>query len=411
MVLPELLRHHPARSVVDVGCGVGSWLRAAMECGATRGLGIDGDYVSREQLLVAQDLFLPADLAAAGLVDTIAARMTPRFDLVTCLEVAEHLPFDRSESLVDDLTRLGDVILFSAAIPYQHGTGHINEQWPEFWALLFRRKGFRCFDILRDRFWSSPDVKWWYAQNMLVFVREDSEAFTRFPADALDRPLARIHPSAWLATILYHWRPYRAAARGLEEDDFLALTTAWATGVNRLPDLKTLTRRSDDQDAEKDAFPFTRLVIADPEARIAAREDALAAERRNAAESAAKARETEDALTAALQRAERDLAEKTLQASHVSAANASLHTQVRRHVEQLAAIPRLQDALARRKREYDTLLAAHARLEHEIATARDETATLRAACARLAQERDDIRRSTSWRITWPIRALKRLFGG
>src|SRR5262249_60644531 len=51
-----------------------------------------------------------------------------RFDLVVCLEVAEHLPTDSAANLLTNLCNAGDVVLFSAAIPGQGGVNHINEK-------------------------------------------------------------------------------------------------------------------------------------------------------------------------------------------------------------------------------------------------------------------------------------------
>ena len=53
-----------------------------------------------------------------------------RFDLALSLEVAEHLPPECGSEFVQTLTDLSSVILFSAAIPFQGGTDHLNEQWP-----------------------------------------------------------------------------------------------------------------------------------------------------------------------------------------------------------------------------------------------------------------------------------------
>ena len=38
-----------------------------------------------------------------------------------------------ADNYINSLTRLAPVILFSAAIPFQGGSGHVNEQWPEYW--------------------------------------------------------------------------------------------------------------------------------------------------------------------------------------------------------------------------------------------------------------------------------------
>jgi 2-polyprenyl-3-methyl-5-hydroxy-6-metoxy-1,4-benzoquinol methylase len=64
---------------------------------------------------MAQSLDSPLDLGRA-------------FDLVISLEVAEHLPESAADAFIDSLVRHGDVILFSAAIPFQGGHRHINEQ-------------------------------------------------------------------------------------------------------------------------------------------------------------------------------------------------------------------------------------------------------------------------------------------
>jgi hypothetical protein len=84
-----------------------------------------------------------------------------------CLEVAEHLPADSAPTLIDSLVSLGPVILFSAAIPFQGGTHHVNEQWPEYWARHFSPR-----DIMRTvrRRFGVHDVEWYYAQNILLYV-------------------------------------------------------------------------------------------------------------------------------------------------------------------------------------------------------------------------------------------------
>ena len=97
-----------------------------------------------------------------------------RFDLVLCLEVAEHLPADSAPTLIDSLVSLGPVIVFSAAIPYQGGTHHVNEQRPEYWARHFATKEYVPVDFLRRQIWQLHDVEWFYAQNILRISNEDS---------------------------------------------------------------------------------------------------------------------------------------------------------------------------------------------------------------------------------------------
>lgn len=109
-MLPLIISAIQPRTAIDVGCGVGTWLAVLAESGVADVLGIDGDYVDRTLLQIAQERFLPRDL-------TLPIHLERRFDLVLCLEVAEHLPADSAPTLIDSLVSLGPVILFSAAIP------------------------------------------------------------------------------------------------------------------------------------------------------------------------------------------------------------------------------------------------------------------------------------------------------
>ena len=116
---------------------VGTWLRAALELGADERRHGRND-VDPEMRLIDRDRFIPADLATETIPQVLGSRAAQPFDLVMCMEVAEHLPHARAPSLVAELTSLSDAVLFSAAVPFQYGTNHVNEQWPEYWSILFR---------------------------------------------------------------------------------------------------------------------------------------------------------------------------------------------------------------------------------------------------------------------------------
>lgn len=166
VVVPLITSIVRPRSVVDVGCGVGSWLVAFRESGAERILGLDGGHVDPTWLLIPGECFRAVDLRRPF-------RLDEQFDLAVCLEVAEHLPKSSAGVLVESLIRLAPVILFSAAIPQQGGTHHVNEQWPEYWQRLFREYDYRMLDLIRKSIWKNPEVKFWYRQNTFLFVRGD----------------------------------------------------------------------------------------------------------------------------------------------------------------------------------------------------------------------------------------------
>lgn len=183
-IVPLVLELTGARSVVDVGCGRGSWLSVFREQGVETVLGVDGMYVSG--LEIPSELFLAHDLATPLELDRA-------FDLAVSLEVAEHLEPEAGAALVVSLVRLAPFVLFSAAIPGQLGEGHVNERWQGDWAAEFGAHGYRAFDPIRPLVWDDPSVEWWYAQNTLLYARDA----------ALDAPKATLlsvaHPRyvAW----------------------------------------------------------------------------------------------------------------------------------------------------------------------------------------------------------------------
>lgn len=179
-------------SVVDVGCGAGGWLAAFAAAGAADIAGFDGGAVPPDMLLIPADHFAKADLAAP-------LRLDRRFDLACSLEVAEHLPAERAAGFVADLTAAAPVVLFSAAIPGQGGVGHVNEQWPEYWANLFADRGYRPVDALRPQIWRHPRMQWWYAQNLLLFANDQALAAHPRLAEAAratrSQQLSLVHPA------------------------------------------------------------------------------------------------------------------------------------------------------------------------------------------------------------------------
>lgn len=192
IVVPFLLNTIPCRSVVDLGCGLGTWLSAFVSNGITDIMGIDGPYVERKNLLIPSSCFMAGDLTNPPAVDRV-------FDLAICLEVAEHIPSGAADRLVDKLVALSGFILFSAAIPFQGGENHINEQWPNYWIDKFAQHDYVPLDLLRDKFWDNEAIEFWYRQNLLLFVRRDLlSQVQQVPQPAWTTPKAVVHPDQYL---------------------------------------------------------------------------------------------------------------------------------------------------------------------------------------------------------------------
>lgn len=150
-------------SLLDVGCAEGVHVTWA----ATRGIRAMGIDLAApdDPAMVRADLRAPIDL---GL----------QFEWVLCWEVAEHLPADAAETLVETLVRHmqpAGRILFTAARPGQRGPGHIHCVSPEFWEGLFGDRGLtlavEVSDDLRRRWLACSPKTPWYGQNVSVYWR------------------------------------------------------------------------------------------------------------------------------------------------------------------------------------------------------------------------------------------------
>jgi SAM-dependent methyltransferase len=153
------------RTVVDVGCGTALILSRLQE----RGVQVTGIEGSRHAI------------ESSGLGDRVVRanleRSIPRlgrFDVCFCIEVAEHLPERAASPLVQALTELSDVVVFTAATPGQGGSHHVNEQPQSYWETRFGERRFR-----RDRTRetqlkagiASIAEPAWMHQNLMLFVR------------------------------------------------------------------------------------------------------------------------------------------------------------------------------------------------------------------------------------------------
>lgn len=162
-IVPLFLSYYAPNSVLDVGCGLGSWLKVFEE-NKCEIFGIDGDYIRTEDLIFDEHKFKDYDL-------NVKFDLQKKFDLVTSLEVAEHITSENAQVFIDSLCKHGDLILFSAAIPGQEGTLHFNEQYNDYWINLFSKNDYHCIDFLRHKIWNNTNISWWYRQNILIFIK------------------------------------------------------------------------------------------------------------------------------------------------------------------------------------------------------------------------------------------------
>ncbi len=203
-VVGKLAAAFPIASVLDVGCARGTWLKVWQQHGATDVFGIDGLYVRRDELLVDPSCFAFADLS-------VGFDVGRTFDLVQCLEVAEHLPSAGNTAFVRALVRHSrGLILFSAAPPGQGGEHHINEQTYEFWRQQFRAFGFHAVDFVRPQILADRETSFWYRYTIVLYVSD--AARTRLPEAVRPYVVPDAEPIRDLSPLAFRVRKWLVAA-------------------------------------------------------------------------------------------------------------------------------------------------------------------------------------------------------
>jgi cyclopropane fatty-acyl-phospholipid synthase-like methyltransferase len=169
-------------SILDVGCGTGAWLREWQNAGVKLAHGIDRSYVRKKSLLVRTEDFTVVDLSKRF-------DLGRRYDLVSSLEVAEHLPRSASEDFIFSLVTHSELVLFSAATRGQGGENHINERPLSFWQRAFAAHGYAAFDAIRPRFRYDSTVQPWYKFNSILYASPSRAA--SLPRSVLDSKLTK----------------------------------------------------------------------------------------------------------------------------------------------------------------------------------------------------------------------------
>lgn len=185
IIIPIVVELVEPRSVLDVGCGIGTWLKVFRDHGMNDYCGIESHFIDKSKMQVPPDKYLLHDLNTPVFLNT-------QYDLVISLEVAEHLKDSAADIFIETLVKHGKTILFSAAIPGQGGENHINEQWPEYWQKKFMQHDYYYYDIIRPNIWRNGKIDLWYRQNIfLVKHKSLCESSPVYNGENL------IHPEFW----------------------------------------------------------------------------------------------------------------------------------------------------------------------------------------------------------------------
>ncbi len=161
----------------DIGCGNGYVIRNLYKNNKKKVWGVDGsknfvDFVDKDILSFVER------------VDLTEKQKLSDADVSICLEVAEHIENKFSDTLVENIVSTKPkTIMFTAAVPGQEGTNHINLQPHEFWLKKFENKGYYLNRALSNKFRYdlNDELKAtrWYLDNMMILEKKDKkEALT-----------------------------------------------------------------------------------------------------------------------------------------------------------------------------------------------------------------------------------------
>jgi SAM-dependent methyltransferase len=121
------------KTVLDAGCGIGFLVEALRERGV-EAWGFDiSDYAISQ---------VPEEIRPYCWVGSVTEDLDDTYDLITCIEVLEHLPPELAPRAVENLTGHTKNVLFSSTPEDFREPTHLNVQPVEYWAGLFGRYGF-----------------------------------------------------------------------------------------------------------------------------------------------------------------------------------------------------------------------------------------------------------------------------
>ncbi len=161
-----LCREFTPGRVADVGCGCGVYAHAFRGLGA-QVLAIDG-------VMPPPEYSFPGEIAVRDLTGTFE-NVWGLFDLTLCLEVAEHIPEEKAGIFLANIAQFSDLLIFSAAPPFQGGEHHVNEKPKRYWREKLAGCGFaynrRRTGVLSETFKRDKPELMWMCQQISVYER------------------------------------------------------------------------------------------------------------------------------------------------------------------------------------------------------------------------------------------------
>lgn len=156
------------KSVVDFGCGSGSYLYFFSKLGVNKLKGFEGSQKAIELALIDKKNIDKCDI-------TKKIELGETYDICICFEVAEHLYEDYVDVFLDNVCSSSATILFTAAPPGQGGRHHVNLKPLQYWIQKFEERHYHYQKSLTNEFKKEFDdiisALSWMKTNIMIFQR------------------------------------------------------------------------------------------------------------------------------------------------------------------------------------------------------------------------------------------------
>ncbi len=167
VALKALLKNYKPKSFIDIGSGEGIWTTSVIQIGnLSRITAVDLPGTTFKLL---QKNNKPVELVTINFENEVLGKCEP-YDLAICVEVIEHISFQRSLLLLDWVSTNCRTVMFSGATPGQGGTQHINEQNQSYWLSEMMKRGFLPFDNIRPQLHRNKHIPGYYKNNIFFYV-------------------------------------------------------------------------------------------------------------------------------------------------------------------------------------------------------------------------------------------------
>lgn len=133
MVARELDQRVRPATVFDAGCAIGFLVEAL------RARGIEAFGRDLSPYAISQ---VPAGLRAFCSQGSVSEPIREHFDLITCIEVVEHMPEDEARQAIHNFAASTPRVFFSSSPTDFNESTHVNVQTPLYWMRLFAEAGF-----------------------------------------------------------------------------------------------------------------------------------------------------------------------------------------------------------------------------------------------------------------------------